>query len=156
VRQPQSLKTAVGIMWIGAAVQALGALSTVLFVSQIREEAEEQLLADGQVASESTLDAAVTVGVVFAIFFGLLYAGLWAWMAVKNGAGRSWARIVASVFAGLGILFNLLGLVGASFNGASGTTTPGLVQNVITLGLAIGATVMMWRSENALYYQANS
>jgi hypothetical protein len=143
-------------MWIGATVQALGALSSVLFADQAREQAEEQLLADGQVVSESTLDAAVTIGIAFAVVIGLLYAGLWVWMAVKNGAGRSWARIVATVFAALGILFSLFGLLGAGLGGATGTTAPGIVQNLVTLGLAIGATVLMWNRQNALYYQANS
>ena len=95
-----------------------------------------------------TLGAAVSSYIAVALFIAAVVFILLA--GVVTALKGKW-----SIFF-LGILFNVLGLVGAGLDGASGTTTPGLVQNVITLGLAIGATVMMWRSENALYYQANS
>jgi hypothetical protein len=144
------------MMWIGAAVTVLGSLSAFLFVDQIREEVEAQALEDGQVVNETALDAAVTFGLVFALVSGLLTAGLWVWMAVMNGKGRSWARIVATVFASLGIVFGLIGLLGAGLGGAGPVTAPDVVRQIITLGLAIGTTVLLWSKQNATYYLANS
>jgi hypothetical protein len=156
VPQPQPLKTAVGMMWIGAAVTALGSLSVVLFAGQIREQIEDQAIAEGRIVSESTLDAAVSVGVVFGVATGLITAGLWAWMAVMNGKGRSWARIVATVFATLGILFGLIGLLGAGLGGTTAVTAPDVVRQIITLGLAVGTTALLWSKQNADYFRANS
>jgi hypothetical protein len=141
------------MMWIGAGITVLGSLSSFLFMDQVRDDDEEQLMADGQVVSESTLDAAVTVGLVVGFVVALVTAALWAWMAVANGKGRSWARIVATVFASLGVLFGLLGLVGAGLGGTTGTSVPGLVQNLITMGLAVGITALLWSGKNADFYR---
>jgi hypothetical protein len=134
----------------------LGSLSVFLFMDQIRDEVEAQALADGQVINESALDAAVGLGLVFALVSGLINAGLWAWMAVMNGKGRSWARIVATVLAALGIVFGLIGLLGAGLGGATAVTAPDVVRQIITLGLAIGITALLWNRKNATYYLANS
>jgi len=42
---------------------------------------------------------------------GLIAGGLWLWMAWANKRGRSWARILSTVFFGLLTLYAVVGLV---------------------------------------------
>ena len=135
VPQPQPLKTAVGMMWIGAGITILGSLSTFLVMDQVRDDVEDQLMADGQVVSESTLDAAVTVGLVvgFAIALGdgrpvgvdgdgQRQGSVVGPRGRHASSQRSASCSACSAWSGSGL------------NGATGTSLPGLVQNLITIG----------------------
>ncbi|MDQ3415985.1 MAG: hypothetical protein M3474_02570 [Actinomycetota bacterium] len=69
-------------------------------------------------------------------------------MAWKNGQGRSWARIVATVLAGINVLFTAFGL-------ASGNVAPvASILSVVKLILAIVIVVLLWRKESSAFYAA--
>ena len=70
-------------------------------------------------------------------------------MAVTNKAGKSWARIVATVLFGLDTLFLLLGVARAG--AAAGT----LVSILIWL-IGLGATILLWRKDSSEYITAQS
>lgn len=79
---------------------------------------------------------------------GLLGAALWLWMAYANKAGKSWARVVATVLGGLNILFTLF-----SLSGGGGLN---LIINVLTIALAAYILYLLYRPESSAYYAAVS
>jgi hypothetical protein len=71
-------------------------------------------------------------------------------MAVKNGQGRSWARVVATVLGALSILFNLFGLAGG------GATAASLVFSLVSLALAAAILFLLYRPESTRFYDFRS
>lgn len=146
VAQPSSILLAVRLMYVGAALSVIGLLTTVFRTDEIREAIEDS----DRTLTESELDTAVNVGIAFAIVIGLVGVGLWIWMAVTNGRGRSWARVVATVFGCLNVAFTLLGF--------SRPESTGLANVIGVLGavLAVVILVLLWRPDSSRYYEAKS
>lgn len=146
VSKPPPIATAVKLMYLGAALTALGVLATLLQLDSVRDRIEDS---DSSLTG-SEVDSAVafTVGVV--IVTALIGIGLWLWMASANGNGRSWARVVATILGGLNILFTLLGMV------SGGSTPLSLLISVISLALAAYILWLLWRPESTQYYEAMS
>ena len=90
----------------------------------------------------------MTVSLVTGIVVGVIAVGLWLWMAAANGAGKSWARIVATVLGALGALSAVLSLT-------TGTGITIALQLVI-LVLAVAILVLLWRPASSAYFQARS
>lgn len=146
VPQPKSILQAVRLMFVGAAISAIGVLLTFTQTDAIREAIEDS---DSSL-TESEVDAAVTVGMGFAVVVGLIAVGLWIWMAVTNGQGKSWARVVATVFGALNVASTLFGLAGG------GSTPVTLVTNLVSLVLAAAILFLLYRPESSRYYEAKS
>ena len=71
-------------------------------------------------------------------------------MAVKNGQGRSWARVVATVLGGLSVLSTLSNL-------AQGNTTAlSLVLSLVGIVLAAVILWFLYRPESSRFYTARS
>ena len=145
--RPKSIDLAVKLMQAGGVLALVNLLTVFLFKDQIREAAEESAAKSGQ--ANVDIDTIVSVSIAFAVIFGLLGALLWFWMASSNGKGKSWARIVASVFYGL----SLLSLV-ASFMQAQPML--GRLLSLVSLAIGTGAMLMMWKKESTDYYNAVS
>lgn len=148
--RPASISTAVKLMWAGAAVSLLSVLVSLPGLGGLKEEIEESVRETDPEASQATIDAAYAVGVGFVIVMGLVGVALWAWMAWKNGQGRSWARIVATVLGVLNVLFFLINL------GQPGTTTLGIVFALVTVLIGVAVLVLLWKKESTAYYEAVS
>lgn len=152
---PKALGTAVTLMWVGCALALIGIASTLLAGSTVGSAADEALRGAAGERSPEQLEtlrgAAVGLSVVTVVAAGLVVAGLWAWMAWKNRQGRSWARMLATVFGAIGIASGLVGLVGATK-----TAPMNLVLNLLNLLVAAGALYFLWRKENNPYYAAMS
>jgi hypothetical protein len=146
VPQPPSMLTAVRLMWVGAALSAIGIVIGIVTVDSVREQIED----DNPSLTAEELDAAVAFGVAFGVVIGLVAIGLWLWMAWANGQGKSWARIVASVLGGLNIAFSLLGLV------INPVTALSLVLTLVGLVLAAVILVLLYRPESSQFYEARS
>jgi len=71
------------------------------------------------------------------------------WMALMNKAGKSWARIVATVLFGLDTLFLLLGVVRA------GAAASSVVSILIWL-IGLGTVILLWRKDSSEYFTAQS
>lgn len=146
VEQPSSIRTAVRLMWVGAAISAIGALTPLAMTGTIRDRLRD----DHPDWTKSQIDSGVAVGIAFAIVLGAIGVALWLWMAYTNGEGRSWARVVATVFGALGIVFGLLGLV------RQDATAVSRVLNVIQVALAIVILAFLWQKPSSAYYEAKS
>ena len=143
---------AVWLMYAGAAlsvvVSAIGALTAHSLVSAMVAQMQSRMPASQAGATLPTgFMTRVYTGALIA--GGLLNAGLWLWMAWKNGAGRSWARVLSTVFFGLFCFSTLASIV--QINSA---LVMYLIMNLIVLAVALAAVILIWRPEASQYYQA--
>lgn len=146
VEQPSTILTAVRLMYLGAALSLLGVLLTFTQTDAIRDAVEDS---DSSLTA-SEVDDRVTVTVALVVVAGLIGVGLWVWMAVKNGQGRSWARVVATVLGALNIVFTLLNLGGD-------TATPfSVVSGLVSLVLAGVILYLLYRPESTRFYDFRS
>jgi hypothetical protein len=130
---PQSIRTAVTLMYVGAGLEVLGLIFSLISRS-------------GSTASEIP-------GAIIGI-------GLWIWMARANQAGKNWARITSTVFFGidcLGLLLIVVG-VGVLMHSASSSLKAVLVLSVaaavVTWVLGLVTVVLLWRRESSEFYAA--
>jgi len=144
MERPPSIRRAVSLMYVGAGVSALQILVSFFTIDSIRD----QVRADNPDFTESQVNTGANVSLAFIVVVGLVSVGLWIWMAHENGEGKSWARIVATVFGGLGILGSLFTLLGGGM-GAS-------LFAVVDLVLAIAILVLLYGREATAYYRARS
>lgn len=155
VERPQSLRIAVLLMYVGA---ALALISGIFGLFTVEESVRLALGQSNAPMSGSNYEAAVSLargaayaGVIFSI---VVATGLWIWMAIANNAGKSWARIVATVFGVIGIIGNL----GSMGTAAAGRTLiiGSLIFGILTLIVSIAALVYMWLKPSTEYYKFKS
>jgi hypothetical protein len=97
---PAPVRTAVKLMYAGAAISAAGLITGLaLIIIDINAAARGRFLGDS-LTSPQARPFVITVWIVF----GLGVIALWLWMARANGRGRNWARILSTVLFGLATL----------------------------------------------------
>lgn len=143
---PDSMTMAVRLIWAGAALALVGLLVPLLQKDEIRRTIESENVVS------SDIDTTINAFIAIAVVFGLIGCGLWVWMAIMNGKGRSWARIVATVFGSLNILFGTIG--NAAGSRYSGATTISTVLSVCSVLLAVAIIVLMWQQRSSAWYDA--
>jgi hypothetical protein len=144
MERPESIRVAVNLMYIGAGLAALRIVLVLLLIGSLRDRIRD----NNPGFTDNQVDQGVTVGVAFAIVFALIGVGLWLWMAHENGAGKMWARTVATVLGVLNIISALLLLAGS----AMGVNLFGLVS----IALAVAILVLLYRPDATAYYKARS
>jgi hypothetical protein len=82
---------------------AIGVVSLIVLFAT-KDDLKKRILAKTPSATNSTVNAALTVAAVFGIIVLVFYV----FLAFQVRNGKSWARIVTWVIAGLGILGGLL------------------------------------------------
>ena len=150
VPQPGPIQLAVRLMWTGAAVSVISLIVGLATLGDAKDQIRDDLVKDDPNVSQSTIDAAYAIGIAFIVVLGGLGLLAWLWMAWKNGQGRTWARIVATVLGGLNVVVMLLSLVAPNAEAAA------LVFSLINLVLAIAILVLLWRKESSDFYTARS
>jgi hypothetical protein len=97
-RSARTVQAAVRLMYAGAAVSAAGLITGLaLIIIDIQVAARGQFLGHSLAAQKPLV---ITVWIVF----GLAGVSLWLWMARANGQGRTWARIMSTVWFALATL----------------------------------------------------
>lgn len=142
---PRPVRTAVLLMYTGAALTAVSLIVTVVSFHAIEtaiRNASTTLTAN-QVHSVAI--ATVAIGVVISA----IGIGLWLLMAWANKAGRTWARIVASVLFGLNTLFLLLGFARAHVSAS-------IAFSLVVWLVGLGTIVLLWRKDSSEYFAAMS
>ena len=71
---------------------------------------------------------------------------MWLWMARANGAGKKWARAIATTLGGLNITW-----FAVSFS-AEGVTVPQLVLAGASVVLAVAILALIWHPDSGDYY----
>lgn len=146
VPQPNSILQAVRLMYLGAVISAIGIVIGFTQTDAVREAIED----GSPELTDSEVDTFVNVAVGFAVVVSLIGVGLWIWMAIMNGKGQSWARVVATVFGALNVGSTLIGLA------QGGTTTVSLIANLVSVALAAVILFLLYRPESSRYYEAKS
>jgi ABC-type transport system involved in cytochrome bd biosynthesis fused ATPase/permease subunit len=142
IEQPKSLRTAVYLMWVGAAISAIGILVAFTQSDELRDQINE---ADTSLTADE-LDTAVAVGLTFVGVIGVISIALWLWMAATNAQGKTWARTVATVLGGLNVVFTALGFLGDQL------TPLNVVFSIFGIALAVTILVLIYRPESNAYY----
>jgi len=140
---------AVKLMYAGAALSLIGLIVGLVSIGSLKSAIQQAAKNSNKVLTSTQLHAAEVTGLVFVILVGLVGIGLWVWMARANGAGKSWARVVASVLFGLNTISVLSSVARPA---AVGTKIFGLLVWVVGLG----AIVLLWRRESTEYINAQS
>jgi hypothetical protein len=84
----------------------------------------------------------------------LIVTGLWLWMAWANKRGRSWARIMATVFFGIltaGGLALLVMVLTGGFLPAAGLAWAAFLGYWLP---GLGAVILLWQRSSSDYYTA--
>jgi len=136
---------AVRLMYAGAVVTAVGLVVGLATVGSLRTALHKS----DPSLTPTQLHNLQTVVIVGSVVIGLISIGLWVWMALMNKAGKSWARIVATVLFVLDTLFLLLGLARA------GAAASSLVS-ILTWLIGVGAIILLWRKDCTQYFTAQS
>jgi hypothetical protein len=144
VERPSSLTRAVQLMYVGAALSLVGVVVAWATKSQLHD----QLATASPNTPSADIDTAVNLGLAAVTVGGLIAVGLWLWMASANGAGKSWARIVATVLGGLSVLLTAAGL-----SQATGLT---IALQLLSLVLGIVILVLLWLPASSAFYRARS
>ncbi len=149
-QQPSSLRNAVRLMWVGAALAVVGVIVTLTFSSKVKSavtkaavKANATRRSDGKpVLTASQIHTLATVTVIVLAVVGVIAVLLWAWMAWANSRGNSWARIVATILFGLNTISLILEARRASIS-----------IIFVALGWLVGlaAVVLLWRKETTAY-----
>ena len=142
---PPSMVMAVRLMYAGAVVSAVSLVVGLATVGSLRTALHKSQPS----LTPTQLHDLQTVVVVGSVAIGLISIGLWVWMALMNKAGKSWARIVATVLFGLDTLFLLLGVARA------GAAASSVVSILIWL-IGLGTVILLWRKDSSEYFTAQS
>ena len=94
---PAPVRTAVKLMYAGAAVSAV-----TLIISLALVPAVKAALGKATPSLTAAQVSDVNILIVLAMVFGLAVVAVWLWMARANGQGRNWARILSTVLFGAG------------------------------------------------------
>lgn len=150
LQRPESISRAVTLMRAGAVISLLAIVVSLATIGSLKDTIRQRLAASGTQATNADVNAAFSVGVAAAIILGLIGVGLWLWMAWKNGQGRRWARIVATVLGALNGLSLIFDLTSAS------STTLSLVFQVVSVVIGFAALYFLYRPDANQYFTASS
>lgn len=140
---PPSVLNAVKCMYAGAALSALTAIFQFALLPAERSQYEKL----HPHFSAAHIHAAVVSQVVQVTITGVISIALWIVMARTNMAGRSWARLVASVLFGLNTID---GFTSARAYGVG----IGSIPNALIWLAGLAAIVLLWRGESSAYISA--
>ena len=149
VSRRASIAMAVKLMYVGAGLSLISALSIVFLRDTFRSAIEKAASTSNPPLTSSQIDAVVNFSIGAVVAIGLLGAALWLWMAYANGKGRKWARTMATIFFALEVL-SVLSSVLQHGPAAS------LALNVLTMLLGAYIIFLLYRPESSQYYAAQS
>jgi hypothetical protein len=138
---PNSVQTAVKLMYAGAALSLIELIVGVATIGAVRRA----IVKAYPHYTSSQIHKLEVADVLIAIVVGVIAIGLWLWMARASAAGHNYARITGTVFFGLNTLFLLVGL-------ARPHVGLGLVFNILVWLVGLGAVIMLWRAESGAYF----
>jgi hypothetical protein len=107
VAPPQQVNIAFWLYIVGAALSLLSLIVSLVTIGASRDAIQRQIESQGQQVPNGAVDAAVGIGITFAIVFGILYIAAYVLFAVFMRRGANWARIVLLVVTVLS-LFGIL------------------------------------------------
>lgn len=143
---PRTVRNAVRFIYAGAWVAVITPVLNILTIGTLDSVLKQALATPPSARSLYTVDGFLIAGVVT---IGLVDVSVWLWMARKIRAGRSWARIVATIFFAISSLA-LLEIAVLPF--------PAYTKAVQALSwtAGLGAIVLMWHPDSGAYFAVKS
>jgi hypothetical protein len=139
---PAPVRTAVKLMYAGAAVWTVLLISALVLIGK----------AGHATVNGHTLHGRLVPITVVAVF-GLVVIALWLWMARATGQGRNWARILSTVLFGLATL-QLRGVFGGPVSHLGvGLIVVGLVVPVLGWLAGLAAVWLLWRPASSAFFK---
>jgi hypothetical protein len=138
---PNTVKLAVNMMYAG---MVIGLIRIVIGLSELNKV--KSYLRDHGYA-QSTIDSDKNVFVAGIIVGGLIGAGLWLWMALATRAGHNYARIVSTVFFGIGVLTSISGL------GSGWVPIVDKLFSALILLIGLLAIIFVWNPQSGPYFR---
>ena len=144
VAAPTQVTNAVKLMFVRAAISLLGLLAAFLMRDSLAQIIKQQ----NPAFDDRQLDTALTAGLAVSVVFGLVYLVLYVLLALQVQKGRSWARIVTLVLAGLSVLSGLYSLFAAAPALSKGLGLVTLLLDVAIFALlvivVVANAVLIW------------
>jgi hypothetical protein len=131
---PDSMRRAIGLMWAGAGVSVVYCIVTGVLTND---------LIMAQTTNTATYHGAFVGGEVLE---AVIQVGLWLWMLWKVQAGRSWARVLSTVFFGFTCLQFILVL-------ARGLAISKVLM-VVYFTVALLALIMLYQRDSTAFFGA--
>jgi len=123
---PGTLKAAVVFMFIGGALEAIGAIGSL------------------------------TGGAGATGFGAVISAGLWFWMAISCRQGKNWARITSTVFFAIDCVLLLVVIAAASKLAGTAGVGLVVGSAVLQWLIGLVAIVLLWMRPSSAYFSAMS
>jgi hypothetical protein len=142
---PNSVQTAVKLMYAGAALSFIELVVGVATIGSVRRAIQKTY----PHYTSTQIHRLEVADIVIAVIVGVIAIGLWLWMARASATGHNYARITGSVFFGLNTLFLLVGLARPHIG-------VGLVFSLLVWLAGLGAVIMLWRRESGAYFSQPS
>ncbi|GAD86774.1 hypothetical protein NCAST_33_01520 [Nocardia asteroides NBRC 15531] len=150
---PQQVQISFYVMLAGALVTVLSAAYMLTTIDTIRDNASH---ASSGVLRGDELDLVVYAGIGGGLLTSAVSAGLWIWMAFACRSGKNWARVTATVFFGINLLFAVIGVIGVVIGGDLGTGTgtdpQSLAFSAVTFLIGVAAMVLLWHPRSSAYF----
>lgn len=165
IERPTTLTYAVYGMWLGGLLSVVSSvflltMDTTEMKTLMITEMEKQPTYDPSVFDAREMaDVFVPIIQIGGAVFGLIAIGLWIWMAVMNGKGRNWARIIATVLGALSLAGSLSSVANLAGNAALGGATMPMsagstVLAIIDPLLVVAILVLLWVRPSSAYFNA--
>ena len=131
--------------WLLIAAAVVSAISIPVTISWMNSDGFKDMLAETSTVaiSASEMDAIVAISAATTVFFSVVSLAVALLVALFIRKGYNWARIVATIFAALG-LFGLANLTTAGALMA--------VLTVLTVLLPVAAVVILWMKPSTEYF----
>jgi hypothetical protein len=139
---PASVRTAVRVMFAGAAVSLLGIVIDIVTVSATKTAIEKR----SPNLTASQLHSTQNVLIAGFVAAGVIAAAVWIVLALACQRGHSWARITGTVLLGLSTV-NTLGGVAAPVAGAV------KLWALLIWLVALTAVIFLWRRESSAFFR---
>lgn len=146
--RPPSVDLAVKLIWVMIAISLISAVYTFANLDSIVDQALE----DAGVSETVDPDLVRSGAVIGAVIGLVISVGLYALLAVFIAKGASWARIVYTVLAALGIVFSVLGFL----SGGAATAGPVLltILGLVSWALTVVVLLLLWKQESTAWFKA--
>jgi hypothetical protein len=141
---PQSVLRAVRVMYVGLAASLLGIVVDLTTLSATRSAILKRN--PGYTAVQVNNAEHLEIGLFIA--GGLIGAALWLWMAQSCRAGKSWARVVSTVFFGIDTLSVLVGATAVQGGGLS------RIYGFVVWVIGLIAVILLWQRASSAYFRA--
>jgi hypothetical protein len=140
--RPRSIQTAVRLMYVGAALDAVGVILGLATAGSLKAD----IVKRSPNLTATQIHGVEVFSIVGTVVIGLIAIGLWLWMAWANGRGRGWARILSAVLFGIDTLSLVLSFTRANVIGA-------VILGVLVWLAGLGAIFFIFSRESAPFYQ---